>query len=97
LLPSINSSITVDTSLQNFSSFGIDASSFDEQLSNFTINPNSSTTRFGVGLQWEIDIWGRLLNAKKAAKKDYKATEYDLSFLALSSLIRSIQAYIKKD
>ncbi len=95
LLPSINSSITVDTSLQNFSSFGIDASSFDEQLSNFTINPNSSTTRFGVGLQWEIDIWGRLLNAKKAAKKDYKATEYDLSFLALSSLIRSIQAYFK--
>ena len=95
LLPSVNSSISVDTSLQNFSSFGLDASSLGDQFSNFTINPNSSTSRLGIGLQWEIDIWGRLLNAKKAAKKDFRATEYDLSFLALSSLIRSIQAYFK--
>ncbi len=45
LLPSVNSSISVDTSLQNFSSFGLDASSLGDQFSNFTINPNSSTSR----------------------------------------------------
>ena len=49
----------------------------------------------GLSLQWEIDIWGRLLNGRKAAYKDFEAAQYDLSYLGFSILVRGAQLYFQ--
>ena len=33
----------------------------------------NSTAGLGINFQWELDIWGRLLNGRKAAQKNYEA------------------------
>ena len=99
ILPSVSFSFNQSESRQNLSAFGFADSFLGNQGSDSSSQSNSSSSNvvsfknktFGLGLnyQWEIDIWGRLLNARIAAKKDYEAVKYDLSYLGFSLVVRS--------
>ena len=104
IFPSINISVRADTNVQNLSGFGFadsffnsssedDSSSNNEQSSNGVLTFGNKNFGLGVNLQWEIDIWGRLMNGRKAAYKDYESIMYDLSYLEFSIMIRSAQLF----
>ena len=102
--PNVNSSLSQNNSVQNLVNFGF-AESFLNSNDNSTNNSEESNTEvskfevetygLNLSLQWEIDIWGRALNGKKAAAKDFEAQNYELSYLGFSTIIRSIQTYFE--
>ena len=104
IYPSFNLVARSDTNVQNLSGFGFADSFFNDSNGNDSSNTSGQTSssvlsfgnrNFGLGinLQWEIDVWGRLLNGRKAAYKDYESIKYDLSYLQFSTLIRGTQLY----
>ena len=103
IYPSINILARADSNVQNLSGLGFADSFFNqsngsdssnnEQSSNSVITFGNKNFSLGVNLQWEIDIWGRLLNGRKAAYKDYESIKYDLSYLQFSTLIRGAQLF----
>ena len=102
--PNINLALNKNNSVQNLVNFGF-AESFlnnSQNSSNSTDESSTEVSQFEVetyglnlSLQWEIDIWGRALNGKKAATKDFQAQNYELSYLGFSTIIRSIQTYFE--
>ena len=102
--PNINLALNKNNSVQNLVNFGF-AESFlnnSQNSSNSTDESSTEVSQFEVEtyglnllLQWEIDIWGRALNGKKAATKDFQAQNYELSYLGFSTIIRSIQTYFE--
>ena len=104
IYPNINSALSKNNSVQNLVNFGF-AESFlnnNQNSSNDPVESNTEVSQFEVGtyglnlsLQWEIDIWGRALNGKKAATKDFEAQSYELSYLGFSTIVRSIQTYFE--
>ena len=104
IYPNLNSSFNKNNSIQNLVNFGF-AESFlngGQNNSNTVDESNAEVSQFEVetfglnfSLQWEIDIWGRALNGKRAAIKDYEAQNYELSYLGFSTIIRSIQTYFE--
>ena len=104
IFPQINVSSRVDTNMQNLSGFGFastliprDSSSSQEDSNSDDVLMSFGNTSAGIGinLQWEVDIWGRLLNARKAAYKNYDAMINDLLFLRFSTEIRAAQLYFR--
>jgi len=104
IFPSVNISSRADTNVQNLSGFGFSDSFFNENLSSDSTGGSEQSSggiltfgnkNFGLGvnLQWEVDIWGRLMNSRKAAYKDYESAAHDLSYLQFSILIRATQLY----
>tara|TARA_B100001113_G_scaffold353779_1_gene359805 strand:+ start:433 stop:1914 length:1482 start_codon:yes stop_codon:yes gene_type:complete len=104
IFPSINISTRADTNVQNLSGFGFadsffnsssedDSSGNSEQPSNEVLTFGNKNFGLGLNLQWEVDIWGRLMNGRKAAYKDYESITYDLSYLQFSIMIRSAQLF----
>ena len=104
IYPSFNLAARSDTNVQNLSGFGFADSFLNDSNGNDSSNTSGQTSssvlsfgnrNFGLGinLQWEIDVWGRLLNGRKAAYKDYESIKYDLSYLQFSTLIRGTQLY----
>ena len=104
IFPSINVSTRADTNVQNLSGFGFadsffnsssedDSSGNSEQPSNGVLTFGNKNFGLGLNLQWEVDIWGRLMNGRKAAYKDYESITYDLSYLQFSIMIRSAQLF----
>ena len=98
ILPRVNLGFNQSESRQNLSAFGFADSFLGNQGSDSASQNNSGSNvvsfknkTFGLGLtyQWEIDIWGRLLNERIAAKKDYEALKYDLSYIGFSLVVRS--------
>tara|TARA_B100000287_G_scaffold431270_1_gene488182 strand:- start:912 stop:2375 length:1464 start_codon:yes stop_codon:yes gene_type:complete len=99
ILPSANFGFNQSESRQNLSAFGFADSFLGNQGSDSSSQINSPSSSvisfenktFGLGLnyQWELDIWGRLLNERIAARKDYEAVRYDLSYLGFSVEVRS--------
>ena len=99
IMPSINLSFNQSESRQNLSAFGFadsflgnqgpDSSSQNNSSSSSIISFENKTFGLGLNYQWELDIWGRLLNERTAAKKDYEAVKYDLSYLGFSIVVRS--------
>ena len=49
-----------------------------------------SSNSFGLNLsmQWEIDIWRKIFNQSKAARKDYESISHDLSYLSFSMQVQ---------
>jgi NodT family efflux transporter outer membrane factor (OMF) lipoprotein len=104
IFPTLNPSINSSKSQQNLSGFG-----FGEFFSNINGGQDSSGAQsndevitfdsesFGLSLnlQWEIDVWGRALNGRRASFKDYESLDYELSYLAFSTIIRSAQTYFQ--
>ena len=107
VFPSLNVSVSADTSVQNLSGFGALGSLLDtdseesedssqtSESSNGVISFGNTTAGLGLSLQWELDIWGRLLNGRKAAQKNYAAISYDLSYIGFSTVIRATQSYFQ--
>ena len=102
IFPSLNGSISADTSVQNLAGFGFasflggtDSTSGGSEASSDIVSFGNSTARLGLSLQWELDIWGRLLNGRKAAQKNYEAISYDLSYIGFSTIIRVTQSYFQ--
>ena len=104
IYPSFNLAARSDTNVQNLSGFGFadsflndsngnDSSNTSEQTSSSVLSFGNKNFGLGINLQWEIDVWGRLLNGRKAAYKDYESIKYDLSYLQFSTLIRGTQLY----
>ncbi|MCW9000217.1 MAG: TolC family protein, partial [Kangiellaceae bacterium] len=51
----------------------------------------SQSYQFGLGVNWEIDLWGRLANRSDAALAEYRATEFEFKQLKnqlVATLIR---------
>ena len=104
IYPNINLALNKNNSVQNLVNFGF-AESFlnnDQNSSNDPSESNTEVSQFEVdtyglnlSLQWEIDVWGRALNGKKAAIKDFEAQSYELSYLGFSTIVRSIQTYFE--
>ena len=104
IFPSLNIAARADSNVQNLSGFGF-ADSFFNSSSDDTSSGNSGQSSggvltfgnknfgLGVNLQWEVDIWGRLMNGRKAAFKDYESVTHDLSYMQFSILIRAAQLY----
>ena len=96
IFPSINSNAGLDTNMQNLAGFGF-ADSFledsDDSDNSGIINFGSTNVSFGINFQWEVDIWGNLLNARKASLKDYESINYNLNYLGFSLLVRASQIY----
>ena len=103
IMPSVSLGFNSSESQQNLSAFGFADSFLDPQESdsstqskdskNKVLSFENKTFGFGLNYQWELDIWGRLLNERKAAQKDYEALKYDLSYLGFSLLARSAIMY----
>ena len=104
IFPSINISSRADTNVQNLSGFGFadsffnqndsgDSSETSNQSSDGVLTFGNKNFGLGVNLQWEVDIWGRLMNSRKAAYKDYESMAHDLSYLQFSILIRAAKLY----
>jgi NodT family efflux transporter outer membrane factor (OMF) lipoprotein len=55
----------------------------------------NTSASLGLNLQWEVDIWGRLINGRKAAYKDFDAVRYDLIYLQFSTSVKAAQLYFK--
>ena len=105
IFPSVSASINSSESVQNLSAFGF-ADSFFQPADGDTTNQATSandviisfenkTYGLGINYQWEIDVWGRLLNERRAAKTDYEAVRHDLSYLGFSILVRSAILYFQ--
>jgi NodT family efflux transporter outer membrane factor (OMF) lipoprotein len=103
IFPEINVNSRLDTNMQNLSGFGFastlipgDSSSSQENSDiDEVLSFGNTNVGIGLNLQWEVDIWGRLLNARKAAYKNYDAIVEDLTFLRFSSEIRATQLYFR--
>lgn len=91
LSPTISASAGGGSRLQNLSAFGFSLSSLglgggspdsaeSDQVVSFT-SDNYNTT---LAMQWEIDVWGKLRNQRKAAYKTFEATKNELAYLRFS-------------
>ena len=103
LFPSLNLGFNRSESVQNLSAFGFADDFLDPRGTDTSAQVKNSgnsvltfdNTAYGLGLnhQWELDVWGRLLNEREAAKKDYQALRYDISYIGFSLLVRSTILY----
>ena len=97
-LPSIGIGINGANRKQNLSAFGLSEDFFsggqggesdDNDVTSF------ETENYGLNLsfQWELDLWGRLFNQRRAAIEDLRSTEYDLAYLKFSLQVQIVKAY----
>lgn len=106
--PKSNISVTNSSRKQNLSTYGFSSSMLgldsDSNNSNENSSSNDNTQNSGVsftsensglniGMQWEVDVWGKLLNARRAAYKDYESTLNELAYLKFSIGVQYVNAY----
>ena len=106
--PNANISVSNSNRKQNLAAFGFSTSmlGLDSNTNNSNDNSSSndntqsSVTSFtsensglNIAMQWEVDIWGKLLNARRAAYKDYESTLNDLAYLKFSMGVQYVNAY----
>ncbi len=91
LLPNVNISSDGSQRKQNLSAFGFSPSALglgnegqDSSSSESVLSFESSNFSANVIMQWEIDIWGKLRNQRKAALKNFEASYNELSYLQFS-------------
>ena len=63
------------------------------QESSDVLSFESDSYGLNLSFQWEVDIWGKALNSRKAAYKDYASAEYELAYLSFSLLTQFVQSY----
>ena len=106
VFPNIGFQFNGSRNKQNLSGFGFadafmnlgsesDSSSSGIGQPNQVISFDSETYGLNLNFQWEIDVWGRLLNGRKAAFKDFESISYDLSYMRFSTLVRSAKIYFQ--
>lgn len=86
--PQINGNFDSQRSLQNFIGLPIPGAGPGGVLSN-------RVNQFGLSLNlsWEIDLWGKIRAAKKAAVADFEASEYDRATAELSIAGQAAKAW----
>ncbi len=89
IYPSLSINNNANYSERNLTSFGFsDAILGDDQENSNNDNGvftfESGSYGLNLALQWELDLWGKLINAKKAAINQKIATQYDLKYLEFS-------------
>ena len=106
--PNLNISASNSNRKQNLSAFGFSSSMLglgdenndpnenqdsNNNAQNSVVSFTSENSGLNVGMQWEVDIWGKLLNARRAAYKDYESTLNDLVYLKFSIGVQYVKAY----
>ena len=91
LFPDISFIASNSRSEQNFS-----GSAFEGAAS--VINPDGGSVfsnSYGLNLstQWEIDIWGKIINSRYANKKNLQATINDYEFIRFSLTTQAVKIY----
>lgn len=100
-LPSFSLGMNGTSRKQNLTAFGLsddffgggpDSSQSNDSGSGVT---SFSSSNFGLNLtmQWELDVWGKLLNRARGASSEYQSAYYDLSFLSFSMRIQLAKLY----
>ena len=100
LSPNISASSGGGRRLQNLSAFGFSLSSLglgggssdsteSDQVVSFTSDNYSAT----LAMQWEIDVWGKLWNQRKAAYKTFEASKKELAYLRFSLSTQFASSY----
>lgn len=91
LTPSLSATTGGGRRLQNLSAFGFSLSSLglggestDSSESDQVVSFSSDNYNATLAMQWEIDIWGKLRNQRKAAFKNFEATQNELAYLRFS-------------
>ena len=91
LSPSVNVGVDGSQRKQNLSAFGFSPSALgigsqgqDSTSTGSVVSFESSNFNANIVMQWEIDIWGKLRNQRKAAYKNYEASYNELSYLQFS-------------
>ena len=104
IYPTLNGLLSGNKSVQNLATFGFSESFLPENQNQDSgvddsdvISFNSETYGLQLSTQWEIDIWGRALNARRAALKDYEAMKYELSYIGFSTLVQSVKTFIQAE
>tara|TARA_Y100000590_G_scaffold101747_1_gene115596 strand:+ start:48405 stop:49895 length:1491 start_codon:yes stop_codon:yes gene_type:complete len=106
ILPSMVAIGTGNKSKQNLAGFGFadsflnmgnrtDSSSITAQQKDQVISFDNEIYGINLNFQWEIDVWGRILNGRRAAFKDYESITYELSYVRFSYLVRCAQTYFQ--
>lgn len=88
---------------QNLAAFGFSDTFFSStrgnqdttgtQDSGEVLSFESDSYGLNLSFQWEVDIWGKALNSRRAAYKDYTSAEYELAYLSFSLLTQFVQSY----
>tara|TARA_A100001015_G_scaffold288864_1_gene360151 strand:- start:13623 stop:15119 length:1497 start_codon:yes stop_codon:yes gene_type:complete len=97
--PNIQAGMSGSRSGQNLAGFGFSdlfSGAFGDQDSsnnNQVISFESDNYGLNLSLQWELDIWGKALNARRAAYADFNSSNYDLVYLSFSTMIQFVQTY----
>lgn len=88
LYPQIQGGFNGQRNLQNFIGFPIPGAPPNQVIS-------TRTNQFGLSLDltWEIDLWGRIRAATKAAVADFEASEYDVATAELSLAGQAAKAW----
>ncbi len=89
LLPTASVSGQVQTAQQNFF-FGANPAS-----GGGAIAVTQTTFPLNLNVSWEVDIWGRALNAKRAATRDMRAAQHDRHALGLSLTAQVADAWLR--
>ena len=91
LTPSVSATTGGGRRLQNLSAFGFSLSSLglggestDSSERDQVVSFSSDNYNATIAMQWEIDIWGKLRNQRKAAYKNFEATQNELAYLRFS-------------
>lgn len=92
IFPSINFGNSGNVRKQNLSAFGFSSNmlgigsndSTNEGSNSSIISFDSQNYGLNVNMQWELDIWGKLINQRRAAFKNYEASKNDLAYLQFS-------------
>ena len=100
IFPNASLNNSSSTRMQNLSGFGFDPSflgigggdSTGSSQSN-VISFESDLFNLNLGFQWELDIWGKLFNARKSAWTEFNASANDLAYAQFSLLTRFTISY----
>ena len=92
IFPSINIGNSGNVRKQNLSAFGFSSNmlgigsndSTNEGSNSSVLSFDSQNYGLNVNMQWELDIWGKLINQRRAAYKNYEASKNDLAYLQFS-------------
>ena len=97
--PSVSAGLSGSSRKQNLAAFGFgndffgggqgDGQSGGNGVTSFT----SENYGLNLSMQWELDIWGRLFNQRKAFVQDYESAQYELSYLKFSLQIQLMKLF----
>jgi len=99
-LPSVNMGLSGSSRKQNLTAFGLSEDFFEggqngNQNSDGSGVTSFSSSNYGLNLsmQWELDLWRKIFNQRKASEKDYESVQYDLFYFSFSMQVQLAKLY----